>query len=118
MADVSDAGQHGGHTYQSAVINVESSGNNTIISAPGTGQRLKIYAILLTVGGAVNVRWESGASGTALTGVTELEDREGYSISVPPPAFLFECADNALLNLELSASINVDGFVSYWDDDG
>ncbi len=118
MADVSDSGQHGGHTYESAPINVASSGDNTIVSAPGSGQRIKVYAILVTVGGTVNVRWESGTAGGFLTGITELEAREGYAISATPPAFLFACADNALLNLELSAAVSVDGFVSYWEDDG
>ncbi len=118
MADVSDSGQHGGHAYKSVALNVAASGDNTIIAAPGAGQRIKVYAILLTVGGTVNARWESGTGGTALTGITELQAREGYAISVQPPAFLFECAVNALLNLELSAAVNADGLVSYWDDDG
>ncbi len=116
MADVSDSGQHGGHDYKSAVINDGSSGDNTIIALVSS-KKLKIFAVLLVADGTVNVRFESNAGGTAITGVMNLEAREGFTLAVSPPAFLFETTAGQLLNLELSAAVTVNGFVSYWDDD-
>ena len=103
-----------GYEMKSAVINCAASGDNTIVAAV-SGKKIAVYAILLTANGTVNVRFEDGAGGTAKTGVVELQAREGYAIAVSPPAYLFIGTANTLLNLELSAAIGVDGFVSYME---
>ena len=97
----------------SADINDANSGDNTIIAAAGAGKRIAIWAILVVSDGTVDVRWEDGAGGTALTGQIPLQAREGYSISSGGIVPLFVGAANTLLNLELSGAINVHGFVSY-----
>ena len=50
---------------------------------------------------------------TAFTGQIPLQAREGYSVSAGGLVPLFVGSAATLLNLELSAAINVHGFVSY-----
>ncbi len=76
---------------------------------------LSQYAIHFNVVGSVNVIWKSGA--TELTGDMNFQAREGYTNAVTPPAFLIATAAGEALNLNLSANIAVDGWISYWTDD-
>lgn len=99
-----------GYVLKSAVINCSTSGDNTIVSAVA-GKKVRVLAVLIVSDGTVDTRFESGASGTALTGQMPLLVNTGYAIS--NPWGLFETGSNTLLNLELSAAINVHGFVSY-----
>jgi len=99
-----------GYVLKSAVINASTSGDNTIVAAVA-GKLIRVLAVLIVSDGTTDVRWESGASGTAKTGQVPLQAREGYSIS--NPWGLFETASNTLLNLELTAAVNVHGFVTY-----
>jgi len=50
---------------RSASINVNSSGDNTVVAASTTGT-LNVYAIIFTVNGATNITFKSGS--TALSG--------------------------------------------------
>ncbi len=61
---------------------------------------------------AVTVRFESGASGTALTG--QMTPAQGQTISLPYcPLGHFETAVNTLLNLELGGAQAVAGYLVY-----
>jgi hypothetical protein len=93
-----------------AAINAASSGDNTILAAQGAGKKIVVTSVAIVSDGTVDIRWESGASGTALSGQIPLQAREGYSAS--DPYGLFETAANALLNLELSAAVNVHGHIA------
>jgi len=102
-------------TYQGypriyANINDSTSGNNTIIAAQAAGKKILITSVVVVSDGTVDVRFESGADGTALTGQIPLQAREGFSAN--DPHGLFETAAATLLNLELSATINVHGWVA------
>jgi len=97
------------------VINVASSGNNTIQAAAGAGIKIKVLALMVMAGGTVTVRVESGADGTALTGEQELTAQTGFVLPYNPEGW-FETADNVLLNLELSGAVNVDGVFTYVED--
>lgn len=102
-------------TYQGyprvyADINDAVSGNNTIIAAQGAGKKILITSVVIVSDGTVDVRFESTAGGAALTGQIPLQAREGFSAN--DPYGLFETAANALLNLELSAAVNVHGWVA------
>lgn len=99
-----------GYVLKSAVINCASSGDNTLVAAVAN-KKIRVLAALIISDGTVDTRFESGASGTALTGQMPLSLEKGYFIS--NPWGLFEAASNTLLNLELSAAINVHGFVTY-----
>ncbi len=99
---------------QSAVINDSTSGNNTIVAA-SAGKKIAVWAILIVSDGTTDVRFEDGAdgSGGTFTGQIPLQAREGYSISAGGLAPLWVGTSNTLLNLELTAAVNVHGFVSY-----
>lgn len=104
----------GGQEYQVkfAKINAATSDDNTIVSAV-TGKKIRVLSLWFTVAGAVNTRFESGAGGTALTGVNEWAAK-GDGICIPfSPVGHFETASGALLNLELSGNVSVDGALTY-----
>lgn len=96
-----------------ADINDAVSGDNTIIAAQAAGKRIAVWAILVVSDGTTDVRWEDGAAGTPFTGQVPLQAREGYSISAGGLVPLFVGSAATLLNMELTAAINVHGFVSY-----
>ena len=94
-----------------AVIDHGSIGDNTIIAAV-TGKKIRVFDLLLVAAGAVTVRFESGASGTALTGQMSLAANTGFAAGFNPCGH-FETASGELLNLELGGAQSVDGWVVY-----
>jgi len=103
-------------TYKTAKIDHGTSGDNTIVAAVA-GKKIKVYAVVLVVSGAVNCKWKSGSND--ISGDMNFNGKgEGYSQSVSPPAFLLVNTNvNEALILNLSAAVAVDGYVCYWDDD-
>ncbi len=95
-----------------AVVNVASSGDNTIQAAAGVGIKIRVLSVFLVAAGTVVVRFESAAGGTALTGEMPLVANSGFVLPFNPGGW-FETADNALLNLELGGAVGVDGCVTY-----
>ena len=98
-------------TPKYAVINVAGAGNNTLIAAV-SGKNIRVLAYTIVVGAAVNVSFEDGAGGTALTGVMELPANGGVSVPFCPVGH-FETSDTTLLNLQLSGAVSVDGHITY-----
>jgi hypothetical protein len=98
--------------FKYASIDAALSGDNTLVAAAGAGIKIRVVSVFIVAAGAVNVRFESGAGGTALTGQMNLTTNSGFTLPFNPAGW-FETADNALLNLELSAAISVDGCVTY-----
>lgn len=94
------------------VIDVAASGDNTLLAAQGSGNKIRVYAAMLVAAGTVTVRFESGASGTALTGQMNLVANTGFVLPFNPLGW-FETGANALLNLELSGAVSVDGCFTY-----
>ena len=94
-----------------AVIDDAVSGNNTIVAAV-TGKKIRVVSLFLISAGIVNVRFEDGAGGTALTGQMALVANTGFVIPFSPLGW-FETGSNTLLNLELSDAISVDGCLTY-----
>jgi len=101
-----------GYPVQSAVINTSTSGDNTIVSALGAGLRIAVIGCVIISDGTTDTRWEDGASGTAKTGQMPLQAREGFVMPIGLQPW-FVGAANTLLNLELTAAVNVHGIVSY-----
>jgi len=96
----------------SIAVSAASSGDNTLLAAQGAGVKIRVLGILLVAASAVNVRLESGAGGTAMTGVIPLEANTGFVL--PFADFGWgSTAANALLNLELSAAVQVSGVLLY-----
>jgi hypothetical protein len=95
-----------------AVIDAATSGDNTIVAALGASTKIRVLQVCLVAAGSLTARFESGASGTALTGQMSLI--AGTPLVTPYcPLGLFETAANTLLNLELSAATSVDGWIVY-----
>lgn len=95
-----------------AAINTSTSGDNTLVAAAGAGIKIRVLSAFMVAAGTVTTRFESGASGTALTGQMPLVVNSGYTLPYNPAGW-FETADNTLLNLELSAAVAVHGCLSY-----
>lgn len=98
-------------TPKFAPIDAASSGDNTIVAAV-SGKKIRVLALFLVAAGTVNVRFESGASGTARTGQMNLVANSGFTLPFNPVGW-FETDATTLLNLELSAAISVDGCLTY-----
>lgn len=98
-------------TPKFAKIDVASSGDNTLVAAV-TDKKIRVLQVMLMAAGTVTVRFESGASGTALSGQMELTAQTGFVLPYSPVGW-FETASNTLLNLELSAAVSVDGLLVY-----
>lgn len=95
-----------------AIIDAATSGDNTLLAAQGAGNKIRVTSLMLVSAGTVNVRFESGAGGTALTGQMNLVANTGFVLPHNPCGW-FETAANTLLNLELSGAVSVDGCFSY-----
>ena len=98
-----------------AAISAAGNGDNTVVAAVAT-KKIKVLGVVLKAAGAVNVRFESGASGTALTGVMSMFANDpGVVVPIAPMGeHWFETAAGALLNLELSGAVQVSGFIVYY----
>ena len=94
-----------------AVIDHASSGDNTIVAAV-PGKRIVVIQCLLISAGTMTVRFESGATGTALTGQMNVLAATGFRLEFSKIGH-FETAVGQLLNLELSAGTSADGVLSY-----
>ncbi len=98
-------------TPKFAAIGASSSGNNTIVAAV-TSKKIRVLAAQLVANGSVNVKWQSGASGTDLTGLAYLVVNTGYVLPFNPAGW-FETGSATLLNLNLSAAVAVGGSITY-----
>lgn len=118
IGDVDVTSVLSGKTIARAAISAATSGNNTIIAAAGASTKNKILAVILVAAGAVDVRFESGAGGAALTGVMSLTTNTGFVLPAPgtPDMHWIETGDNTLLNLELSAAVQVSGCIVYYQE--
>lgn len=97
---------------QRAVIAAATLGDNTLVAGV-LARRIRVLSLALVAnGGANSVRLESGAGGTALTGVIDLP-AGGQLTLAPHPSGWAETAAGALLNLELSAATAVGGLLTY-----
>lgn len=108
-ASMADAGAS--VTPKFAVIDVASSGDNTLVAAV-LSKKIRVLAAFMIAAGSVTVRFESGAGGTAKTGQMNLIASSGFVLPFNPVGW-FETASNTLLNLELSGAVSVDGCLVY-----
>src|SRR5687768_18608148 len=60
-----------------AIIDVASSGNNTIVAAV-PGKQIRVTSVTIIASAAVTIRFESAADGTALTGQMQLAANGGF----------------------------------------
>lgn len=98
-------------TPKFAAISASSSGNNTLVAAVAS-KKIRVLALWLTSNGAVNVKFQSGASGTDLTGLGYEAANTGIVLPFSPVGW-FETASNTLLNANLSGAVAVGGSLVY-----
>jgi hypothetical protein len=94
-----------------AAISATSSGDNTIVAAVGS-KKIRVLSLFFTANGTVTTRFESAASGTALTGQSDFIVNTGIVLPFNPTGW-FETIAGELLNLELSGAVEVAGGLSY-----
>ena len=97
---------------QFAVIDVSDLGDNTIVAAVA-GKKIRVLSVFLSAIGGLNVvRFESGASGTALTGPMALTDTVSHIFGLNGFGW-FETDAGQLLNMELTLALQVGGCLVY-----
>lgn len=98
-------------TPQYAVINVNTSGDTTLVAAVAA-KVTRVLAYTFVCDGAVAVKFTSGAAGTALTGAMSCAANGG---ATPPycQAGHFQTATNVALVINLSAAVGVRGHLTY-----
>ncbi len=99
-------------TPKFAAIAASSSGNNTLVAAV-TSKKVRVLAYSLIGNGAVNAKFQSGASGTDLTGLKYIAAAGGGICAPFNPVGWFETGSNTLLNLNLSGAVAVGGELVY-----
>lgn len=100
-----------GSELQYASIDAAASGDNTLVAAV-SGKRIRVVSLFLVASGAVTVAFESGASGTALTGDMNVGANGNIVMPFNPEGW-FQTVAGALLNMELGSATSVDGCLTY-----
>lgn len=95
---------------KSAKIDAASSGDNTLVAAVAS-KKIKVLSLVFQAGGTVNVTFKSGA-GTALSGPLPQVANSGLSSGFDPTGHL-ETAAGAALVMNLSAAVQVSGWLKY-----
>lgn len=98
-------------TPKFAVIDDALSPDNTIVAAVAS-RKLRVLAWKIVATGTVIARWESDTGGTALTGQMPLAAQTVVGGEYCPLGH-FETVSGELLNLELSTTVSVDGWLVY-----
>ena len=96
---------------KSVAVAASSSGDNTLVAAVA-GKKIRVLSCVLIAAGAVTTRFESGASGTAMTGQMSLAANGGFTLPYNPHGW-FDTTAGELLNLELGGAVSVAGVVVY-----
>lgn len=94
-----------------AAIDAASSGDNTLVAAV-TGKKIRVISLFYIAAGTVTTRFEAGTGGTPLTGQMNHAVNTGLCLPHNKNGW-FETTAGALLNLELSGAVSVDGALSY-----
>lgn len=96
-----------------ADINFSSSGDNSVISAPGAGVRIAIDFITLLPTTAVTVQMKDGA--TAYGGPLPLDTKQPFTFenAMHDPEGVINLSDNAAFVINLGGAVQCGGFVKY-----
>lgn len=97
--------------YSYAQINAASSGNNTIVSNTA-GQTIRVFAWCFVVEGTVKVKWRDNTNTTDLHPAQQFYNGGGIVID-PCGEPILVTAANGSLDLNLSAAVQVSGWVLY-----
>lgn len=98
-------------TPQFAVINVSSSGDNTIVALVAS-KVIRVLSYVIVADAAVAVKFTSGLAGTALTGAMALAANGGIAAPFSPVGH-FQTGSGVALVLNLGAAIGARGHLTY-----
>lgn len=98
-----------------AIINESSIGDNEVVAAVA-GKKICVLSFGIVAAGDVDAKFRSGT--TDITGLMDLAAAGNGLVAAPsfPGYHHFETAAGAALNLNLSAAVNVGGWVVYYED--
>ena len=88
-----------------------NEGDNTLVNAVDD-KKILVLSLVLVADGAMQARLESGAGGSALTGVLNLGAKDPLVLPYNPEGW-FETEAATLLNLELGGDQQTAGCLSY-----
>lgn len=99
---------------QNTVINISTSGNNTIISAPGAGHYIAIDFLALLPTTAVSVQFIAEAD-IAITGPFPLDAKQAITFenATQNQDGVLTCGDNQAFIINLGGNVQVGGFIRY-----
>lgn len=95
----------------SVAIAAASSGDNTAVAAV-TGKKIVVIAYTIVAAGAVTVKWQSGATGTDLSGAMSLAANGILPVPVNENGWV-ESAAGVLLNIRLGGAVAIAGHLTY-----
>lgn len=100
-------------TFRKADINISSSGNNTIISAPGAGKYIAIDFISLLPTTAVTVQMKD--SSTSYGGPFPLDAKQALTFenATMNEHGILTMSDNSSFVINLGSAVQVGGIVRY-----
>jgi hypothetical protein len=96
---------------QYAPINANTSGNTTVVAAVA-GKSIYIISMEFLCAGAVTVEWQSGAGGAVISKGQAFPANGGKVLPFNPAGW-GATASGALLNINLSAAVQVSGSIQY-----
>jgi len=95
-------------------VNVDTSSDGTVLAAaPGAGKKIRVFGLDLTSNGAVVTTLKSNNADVKWTTLATNGSSGGGIVIAPTPLLEIDCAENAPLNLGLSAAVRVAGSVTY-----
>ena len=96
-----------------AIISCASSGDNTIIAAPGAGKTIVIDHINFIVTTAVTVTFKSGS--TSLSGAYPFDTKQAMALdnAMQAEKGVITCGTNEAFIINLGGAVQVSGFVRY-----
>ncbi len=94
-----------------AAVSVATSGDNTLVAGV-TAKRIRLIAAVFVAASAVTLALQSGAAGTALTGVMSLITGVPLVLAWEPHGHV-QTALSDLLNASLSGNVQVSGVLVY-----
>ncbi len=98
------------YSISDVAVAADSANDNTIIAAPGSGNRLVVLGYTIVAEGAVEAKWKSGA--TDKSGVMKFSI-QGQGVVREGIRRVFACGQNEALILNLSAAVDVNGELTY-----
>jgi hypothetical protein len=101
-----------GYQLKRAVINVSSSGDNTLVAAPGSGLSIVVVYMSLISSDVSAITFESSTT-TALTGAIELSDQSHLLWPFLEQGWISTTAGE-LLNLSSTRTNQLSGVLGYF----